>query len=500
MAALSRFASLLRRRPATLPAALERAARRWPERDAFVNDEQRLSFAELRRRARVAASELARRGVARGERFALLLPNRLEWIVGFLAAAELGAVLVPLDTFYQPPELARAMRDCDVATLLCDDALLARVREGSIEDDALRVVLADELASWQQGDEAPPATSRPDDDLLYIRTSGSTGIPKGILMSQRRALAVAHAWRRFAPPTPDERCFSLAPLFRSPTLLGAALAGIYYGVSMILPASFTPAAVWQQIAHHRATIFHANPFHFAALADDESARDEHGVAPRLRAIYSTGNRLPPPVQKRFEQRFGVRVEERYGTSEVGAICKDGRPMRGVRIRIVDDEGRERPRGEVGEILVRTPLMATRYEGAPQASAEAFAGGWFHTGDMGRFEDDGRLRIVSRKKTAVEIGGRRVYADVVLRALRAHPDVVDAVVLREQHPDASATLRAVVVPRQGATLAAETIAEHCRARLSRHAVPAHIEIREELPRSWKTVEDAAQLDYPRWGEA
>jgi len=199
-------------------------------------------------------------------------------------------------------------------------------------------------------------------------------------------------------------------------------------------------------------------------------------------------------------KYGNLVPRDIATREIFAICKDGRPMRGVRVRIVDDDGNDLPRGELGEILVRTPLMANRYEGAPRASAETFAGGWFHSGDMGRFGEDGRLRIVSRKKTAVLIEGRRVYADVVKRVLRKHPDVADAVVLREQKADAPATLRAVVVPREGASLSVEDIADHCRERLSRHAVPASIEIRDSLPRSWKSVEDAAQLDYPRWGEA
>jgi long-chain acyl-CoA synthetase len=472
---------------------VEAAAARWPDREALVCGGDRLTYGELDRRATALCRGLRALGVERGEGVAAMLPNCTDLVLSFLAAARLGAVFVPVDIYHRRPELERLLEDGEVSALIVGPELGELAGQARSNVPRVRhLVPADALEGLSRaarGVGPGPAAVRPRDELLYLHTSGTTGRAKGVLLGHERAIAIGRAWRAELDLRGDDRCYTLAPLFRSPALLSVVVGGLWYGIPMVIPPGFRPERVWDELAAERVTLLHANPYHYALLAN--APPGPTGPIP-LRRCYSTGNRLPPAVARKFVARFGVPIEERYGTSEAGGISSNGRPLRGVRIRIVGRDGRRLGPNELGEVAVRTPVMADGYRGRPDLTRESFRGGWFHTGDLGRIDAHGRLEIVRRKKTVVLSGGREVYADEVEQVILSHPKVREAMVIRAE-PGAGAALVALVVLRGRFTV--EKLRGYCSARLADHKLPL-FEARRELPRSWKAV---ARSDYPRWGE-
>ena len=494
---------------ATLPAALAACDRRHPRREALVSGPVRLTYHQLQLRTESLAGRLEAAGLVPGDAVAALLPNGPEMVLTFLATAQMGGVFVPVDLFHEEAELARLLGGGRVAALVTCQEFVAVARGATRQLEDLKLLL---MEQDQQGrlrlvhdlpDRGPGAGAgagrkeiSPEDPLLHLYTSGTTGEPKRVLLSHARALDVGRAWRRNYSLSADDRCYTLAPLFRSPALLGVVVAGVCHGITMVLPATFEPEGVWDQVLRERITFFHATPYHFAVMVNKTPVIE--GPRPRLKACYSTGNRLSPVVARRFVARFGVHIEERYGTSEVGGICADGRPLGGVRLRLLDPRGRRvRGAGEVGEVVVRTPLMARGYHGRPDLSRQVFDGGWFHTGDLGRLDQHGRLQILCRKKSLVQVGRHPVYADEVEQVLLGHPDVRRAMVALSQTDGDEGALEAAVVLKRGRTPG--DLMAYCRGQLDPHKVPRRIEAREDLPHSWTTVATGRERDYPRWGE-
>jgi long-chain acyl-CoA synthetase len=275
------------------------------------------------------------------------------------------------------------------------------------------------------------------------------------------------------------------------------IAGLYYGITMVIPPTFRPHQVWQEIAAEKISFFHASPFHFAVLANMPAP--ETLTLPEFKLCYSSGNRLPPNVAQAFEERFGITIDERYGTSEVGGICRSGFPLKGVHIKLLDEQGKRiTEQGGIGEIVVKTPLMVTEYYNLPDLSHQAFRDGWFHTGDVGKIDQEGRLKILYRKKRTFVIDGQLVYADKIERTLRRHPQVKEVRVVRDKAQSEDVILKALVVLKEPCPQEVR-VQDFLRSRLARHKIPQQIEFLSELPRSWKLVIAGMQQAYPKWGE-
>lgn len=497
-----------RYQPENISQVLERVAEKYPTKDAVVCDNIRLTFSQLKEQADRLESGLSTLDITYGDWVAIMLPNCPEFVISFLAIAKIGAIVVAVDIYYQQPELERLLHDGHITTLITSSEFLDTAKPiiskyAGFKNLILKesnskgyLSLEDLLNTKEEVKRINPKT-KSQDDLLYLYTSGTTGTPKGVLLSHTKAIAIGRAWRNRFPITDDDKCYTLAPLFRSPALLSVLVAGLCYGITMVIPSAFRPKQVWKQIDFENISFFHANPFHFAALAN--IPLEENRKLPALKLCYSSGNRLSPKVARKFLDRFGIRIEERYGTLEAGGICRKGYPLKGVRIKLIDEKGKKvKAKDRMGEIVVKTPMMVREYYNLPKLSRKVFRGGWFHTGDLGKLDQNGKLNILYRKKTVVLIDGKEVYPDEVEQVLRSHQKVANVKVVKDKSKSERGALKAIVVLKESCTQ--EALLRFCESKLEAHKIPYLIEFRKELPRSWKAVIDGMEQAYPRWGES
>jgi acyl-CoA synthetase (AMP-forming)/AMP-acid ligase II len=468
-----------------------RAARSRPNRPAVVFGDDVRTHAELHERAARLASVLAEGGVKAGDRVALLLRNRIEFVEALLACHRLAAVAVPINFRLAADEIGYILGDSGAAALICD----AEVPAAS----GLRLVLAvgrdydDAVASaapWRE-----VAETLEDDVALMCYTSGTTGRPKGARLTHRNLVASTLSWIHEMRAGQDDVWLSGQPLFHIGGINGL-LPFLVLGATVIITpsASFDPEAMLGLIEAHSVTMCIFVPTQWATICRSDSVVR---VDPEQLRVAMWGA-SPAPLQtlQAMAHAFPrAAIVSAYGQTEMSGAAtllkgpdstrkmgSVGRPMLGVELRVVDDNLRDLPVGGVGEIVYRGPNVMAGYHEQPDATEEAFAGGWFHSGDLARFDDEGYLWLVDRKKDVIVSGGENVYPAEVERVLLDHPGVAEAAVIGVPHPRWVETPVAFVVPGgQGEVGETELIA-HCREYLAGYKKPSAIVVVGELPRN------------------
>jgi long-chain acyl-CoA synthetase len=444
-------------------ALLEAAARAHAGRVALEWDGGVLTYAELDARACALSRELDERGVRPGDRVALAIPNRWQFVVAVLGVLKVGATVAPLDPL-----------------------LTAEERSAIVADLAPRLVLADvavEEATWK--------TSEPRGPALVLYTSGSTGRPKGALLSHS---AVAFALRSWAEPvmalTPDDVVLATLPLSHSYGLNGALLAPLLAGATVRLVERFTADGVADLLARGGVTVFPGVATMFRRLLDLQTFRG----GTTLRLALSGAAPCPWEIAREWRLRTGVRILRGYGMTELfrpisflAADTQDrpdaiGRAVPGVELRIVDDAGDAVVAGEVGELLVRTPAAMDGYLNAAEDTDSVLADGWFHTGDLASVTVDGWVRITGRKRERILRGGYSVFPPEVESVLLGHPEVAEAAVVGLPHPELGEEIAAFVALRPGARTSAAELVAYCRDRLAVFKCPRRVTLVGALPRS------------------
>ena len=464
-----------------LPSQLARMARRHPHKPAAVCLEQSLTFARLHQQARGLAAGLRRLGLKRGQAVGIMMPGCAHYPACLAAPLLLGAVSVPLDPRMTPETLASIRDQCRLALVLASPLAprLPGPRTVTAGNDL------EQLLHTEARNERFPEPAG-EDHAIYVFTSGTTGRPKGVVLTHEN-IARRGQNRRRLDVTVRDSCYTVGGLFHNGKLFIGLIWSLYLGMTFHTAGSFSPARVLRHLARYEVTLLHASPMHFAILA--ATAETEQAPAlPALRLCISSGNRLEPAVARAFEQQFGVPVHENYGITEAGGICTDGVPLEDVRIRITGEGGEDLEPGEVGRIVVSGPGMAHGYLGGGATGGRGFDGDWFHTGDLGRLDQGGRLQVHCRAKGAVQIGGELVYPELARRALLEHPGVSDARVSR----GAGDWLVARVVPARPRPTA-EVLLAHCRQRLRPAQVPREITFQERLLPTWREAMDRGDLD-------
>lgn len=474
---------------------VEEHARRTPERTALSFEGRAVTYGALWAEATRLAAALGRLGLAAGDRLALLMANRPEWIVAYEGALVAGLVPVPINPLLAPPEIARILADSGARALIVDDERrqLAATALARIAEPPPLIGVETELRDLgRDAGPAEPVDTRPDTTAVLLYTSGTTGLPKGVELTHLNILWNAQAFALdLLRLGPEDVCCCVLPLahaYAHSCILGPFL---YAGAAIALLPRFEPEAVLRALASDRATVFMGVPAMFWALlhADPPPGLDLSS----LRACVSGGQALPAEIHVRFEARFGVRISEGFGLSEATAsvtgnrfvgvrkLRSAGLPYWGVRLRIVDDRGRPLPPGERGEIWVRGPNVMKGYFRNPEATAAAIRDGWLRTGDIGHLDEDGFLFVVDRKKEMIIRGGYNVYPREVEEVLYAHKDVLEAAVVGTPDARLGEEIVAYVVARPGAHPNAEALLEHCRSALAAYKLPRRVRFVDTLPK-------------------
>ena len=490
--------------PPVLSEALARTAAALPGAPAVTLGERTLSFGELHGAVRAAAAGLQAAGVRPGDRVALLLPNIPQFPISYFAASQAGAIVVPMSVLLLPDELAYVVGDAGAETLIYFngfDAAVTGVAQLATPLKRFFAVGGETQVAGAQPFEALPAggevglevpSADPQGPAVLIYTSGTTGKPKGATLSHRNVISNADAARQTIGVTAEDRFLTVLPLFHSFGATVCMILPLLVGAANVLLPRFVPPDVLEVLERAAITVFAGVPSMYNALVRVRG--DRRPDLSRLRLCVSGGAPLPVELLHAFEERFGALLIEGYGPTEASPVVSvnpiDGRrrigsaglPIPGVELRVVDDQSRDVPTGEVGEVLVRGPNVMLGYWQRPADTAETVRNGWLYTGDMGRLDADGYLYIVDRKKDMVIVSGMNVYPREVEDVIYHLPAIAECAVAGVPSERRGEDVKAFVVLKEGASLTPEEVLDHCRAHLASYKVPRQVEIVADLPKS------------------
>ena len=482
-----------------------------------------LTYGELDRVSNRLAGWLSQRSVARGDRIAIILQNAPQFLIATLAAWKLGAIVVSLNPMYRTPELEKLFADCAPKAVICHDdqwgvvfpaasaldpelVLWTSGREFQTRDDS-RVLPAsgDALAEhrltkildadWP----LPPALVPSAEDVgLLLYTSGTTGVPKGAMLTHRNLVANALVCRDHFGLDRDSRIFGVAPLFHVTGFEVQLVTALAAGAALVLTYRFHPQAALDAFLEHKPTFIIGAITAFIALMNQPEATSGHFVS--FAHLYSGGAPIAPAVIDAFAERFGRAIRSSYGMTELtapshlapneGRIPVDpqsgalsiGIPTPGVDAIVVDDERRPLGPGEHGEVVVRGPGVMAGYWRKPAETAEVLVAGWMHTGDIGFFDEDGWFYLVDRKKDMISASGFKVWPREVEDVLYAFPGVREAAVVGAPDPYRGETVIAFVSANPETEIDVAALSRFCRERLAAYKCPAEIRVVGDLPKT------------------
>ncbi|MFF7448988.1 MULTISPECIES: long-chain-fatty-acid--CoA ligase [unclassified Streptomyces] len=472
-----------------------RRARKTPHRTALIHGEQSTDYRTLHARTTRLAHALRARGVRRGDRIAYLGPNHPSYLETLFAAGTLGAVFVPLNTRLAGPEIAYQLTDSGAKALVhgpSHTGLVAGLPGSTDVRIYVEVGAAYEDVLASAATEAIDEPVAPDDTCVIMYTSGTTGRPKGAMLTHGNLTWNAVNVLVDTDLIADERALVSAPLFHTAGLNMLTLPVLLKGGACVLVEAFDPAATLDLIERHRITFMFGVPTMFEQVARHPRWADADLSS--LRILTCGGSPVPTPLIAAYQER-GLTFLQGYGMTEAspGTLFLDaehaldkagsaGVPHFFSDVRVVRPDLTPADVGETGEVHVRGPHVMPGYWGLPEESAACFADGWFRSGDAARVDDDGYVYIVDRIKDMIISGGENVYPAEIEDLLLSHPDIVECAVIGVPDDTWGEVPRAVVVPREGASLDTDEVLASLSGRLAKYKIPKSVVLADELPRT------------------
>jgi crotonobetaine/carnitine-CoA ligase len=485
---------------------LRRAARLGSERMAVVlgEDGNSLTYGELDEQASRMANVLRSVGVVRGDRVAVLMANRLEYIVAYHGVGRCGAVFVPIVTQSKLPELSYLLDHSEASVLIVDEKrwevlaggissrefafthvhhvfLIGAAQTGDVLslEDALR------LASPDPVDDVP----KPHDPVALMYTSGSTGRPKAVIHSHYTAVAQAEAVCTRMGYTSDDRLMTVFPLFHGNALVWSALAAVWVGARVIIHQRFSASGFWDSARRHGATEVNLLPGAINMVLAQPERADDRETPVRLVLANVTET-----IYDRFVKRFDVDIVSTWALAEgpLGTMTAPGHgykageigwPMgHDNEIRVVDSEDRELPPGEVGELVQRNRAVMIGYYKNEAETARVMRGGWMHSGDLGYRDNRGLFYFVGRSKHVIRRSGENISGEEVEECLLANRAVEEVAVVAVPDEMRGEEVKACIVVQSGHTLSPEAVVAWCEGRLADFKIPRYVEFLDVLPRT------------------
>jgi long-chain acyl-CoA synthetase len=497
-----------------LASLLRNSALRRPEATAVIDGDTRLRYSELDEAARRFGGELLAGGLNRGDKVAVLVPNVPAFTVAYFGVLYAGGVVVPLNTLLVAKEVAFQLEDSEA------QALVVHRQCGGVACDALEQASGCQrvyTVAVDSGRQPPRATKRFEDAIaaaspadiaqtsaeetaVILYTSGTTGKPKGAELThlglyynaQLLAERVLSCWPDEIHLLGDgEVALAALPLYHAFGQTNIQNAVLFGGGTVSYLLRFCPAAAAQACFRDRVTFFAGVPTMYIGLLNDPEVTNDQ--LSTLTRCVSGGAALPVEVKEEFFKRFGLRIQEGYGLTETSPLAciqrphetdkagTIGKPVLGVDMKIFDDQDREVPQGQRGEIVIRGHNIMKGYFKRPEATAEAMRNGWFHSGDIGYVDADGDFFIVDRKKDLIIRGGYNVYPREVEEALYSHPAVAEAAVIGIPDPRLGEEVKAVIALRSGTAATPEEIIQHCKTLVAAYKYPRVVTIVDSLPK-------------------
>ncbi len=486
---------------------LDETAARYPDTTATVLDAFRMTYAELAAASWRVANVLRDKGVGKGDKVAVMLPNTPHFPIIYYGILHVGAIVVPINVLYQQAEIRHCLADSECKALFVFKRFEVEARKAFLTTDPCEhlIVVAppEDMEQPQVGESfmhlvmaAEPhfdtVQTMPDDTAVLLYTSGTTGAPKGAELTHFNMFFNAHyVGREITRAQPGDVTLTTLPLFHSFGQTCLMNASILSGATMAMLPRFETRKAMEVIQREKVTLVALVPtmYFFFLNVDDWEQYDFSS----LKMAVSGGSALPEEVHRRFQERYGITILEGYGLSETSPVTSFtrageevrigsiGKPIWGVEMNIMREDGSFAEVEEPGEVVIRGHNVMKGYYNRPEATRDAFVHGWFHTGDIGKRDEDGYFYIVDRKKDLIIRGGMNIYPREVEEVIYRHPKVLEVAVVGMPDPVRGEEVKVYVSPRDGETLTPEEINAYVREHLAKYKWPKKVEIMGELPK-------------------
>lgn len=482
---------------------LAASASNHPEKTAVRHEGDQITYGELECASNRLAQGLGELGLSPGDRCMVMMPNGIPYITLYYALAKMGVAIIPVNFLFRSHELIHIFTDATPKAFIGADPYLEEISRVFAEHGAPPIALAldppatgafkDLEGAYGTAESLPIHSTQPDDTLNILYTSGTTGVPKGVMLTHgnlaRNARILAGMRGTIEP---DTVVIGALPLYHVYGITSVMNVSIYLGLTVELLTHFEPEAVIAVIEREGRTIFFGVPTMLNRLIEVAGSRPP--IKPSLKFCISGGASLPVEFITRFETLFATTIHEGYGLTECPVCVENpydrptkpgsiGLPIPEFSAKIVDDNGEELPPGGVGELLIKGPAVMKGYLNRPEATEETLVDGWLHTGDIARMDDERYIYIVDRKKEMVIRGGYNVYPREIEEVIYQIPEVSEAAVYGIPHSDLGEEVAAVVVLKEGSRVDPEEIKAYVKERVAPYKYPRHITIAPEpLPKS------------------
>jgi long-chain acyl-CoA synthetase len=454
-------------------------------RVAVIEESQQWTFGELSDEVNRIAAVV--REQVKGDTVGILLLNSYKYVATMLGIWKAGKTAVPLNYLLPPADLGFIIKDSGMSGLISSQFFANALSVIKPMFGNGVILMADDPAF--AADASAPSGAEYRDPALYLYTSGTTGRPKGVILTHDNLVANVEACQRAGEFDYRDSFLCLLPFFHTYAITGTLLLPLLNGSKMVLVDRFQATKVLGLIQEHKISVFLAIPSMYRVLAAAEGDFDVSSV----RFPISGGEPLPMSVADAFEARFNVPIYEGYGQTEAAPVVTlntpavrkagtIGKALPGVEVAIWDDQNRVLPAGDVGEIMVRGRNVMKGYHHLPEETAKTITDGWLHTGDLGRLDEQGFVVITGRKKDLIISAGENIYPREIEEVLAKHPKVKEVAVIGVRDEVRGEVPKAFVIPREGMPLDEKELRGFCRENLASYKVPKHFEVVPDLPRT------------------
>jgi long-chain acyl-CoA synthetase len=478
---------------------LERGHLLFPHKIALIFESKSFTYRQLDQLASRVANGLRGLGVKKGDRVALFLPNIPEFIISYLGILKLGAIAVSVNVMFKREEVSHVLNDCAAKIVITTEAQCKYVSTTDLpqlqqiliaegENDK-GLSLAKLMANADLRAKAIEVEGHSPASIVY--TSGTTGFSKGATLSHGNVISNMYAQNRCCRMTADDKLLLYLPLFHCFGQNAILNAGLNACATIVLQRRFELEQVLKNIIVHNITMFFGVPTVFIKLL---KANISPKVLQNIRYYFSAAASMPVTVVQHWQSQYGLTIHEGYGLTETSpCACYNhdlqykfgsvGMPIENVEMKIVDSYGQQLLPGELGEIAIRGPNVMLGYWNRPQATAQAIKNGWFHTGDLGRIDEQGFFYIVDRLKDMINMSGFKVYPNEVEQVIYQHPGVAEVAIYGVPDPEKGELVKANIVTKNSQqSLTALEIKEFCSQRLANYKIPREISFVTDLPKN------------------
>lgn len=485
--------------PQSIPELLKRRVTAAPDKPFLFSeaDKRQFTYKEFEAAVMRTARMLATKGVRKGDVVSLLLPNSVEYVIAYLACWQLGALTGPINSLLKSQEIAYVISNSEARALLVNSEFMPLIETIRYELPSLQAIIP--FNNEAEATREVTAGADPSDEIdkeheaIIIYTSGTTGKPKGCLLTHGNVIANARQISSWLGFTERDRLLTMMPLFHMNAVSVTTMSALYAGGSTVVSPKFSASRFWQIISDYQITSFGSVATMLSMLLSTYPDGVPEGLeTDQLRFAMCGSAPVPAEILRRFEETFNCLVIEGYGLSE--STCRSTfnppdqrrRPGScgvsiGNEMRVVDEEDREVPDGELGEIVLRGDNVLKGYYKNDAANTTAFRNGWFHTGDIGYRDADGFYYIVDRKSDMIIRGGENIYPREIDEVLYQHPDIATAAAVGVPDELYGEEVAAVVVLKPGANTTEQEVMDYCKSRLADFKCPKTVHFVEDIPK-------------------